>query len=144
MANVNMLPELKKEIVELLNTAVKRAREFARPEEGETYSIFNIVDVELPNREKPYKALQAKTSAGIDVTFWPSWLYQDITDKDGIRHISTVNGQPVNNVDENFPDTLKCQEIETFTAIRNVYDGGKVVDTAEKTCYVYHWVSAER
>lgn len=144
MSNVNKLSEKAFTAIKtILADNLARIREFARPEEGETYSFTGVKEVDLPNRDEAYKAIKAKNSSGIEVTFWPSWLYANIIDIDGVRHVSTLNGEPLNEVGDDFPQTVKCESIENFNAIRNTYADGVVSGTMTKTCTVYHWVSVE-
>lgn len=144
MANVNKISEKAFTAIKtILADNLARIREFALPEEGEFYTFTGVKEVTLPNREEPYKAVKAKNSAGIEVTFWPSWLYSNIVDIDGVRHVSTLDGEPLNEVGDDFPQTVKCESIESFNAIRNVYTDGVVSGTMTKTCTVYHWVSVE-
>lgn len=144
MANVNELTEeVKKDVVARIKDAISGAKEFARPIDGQVYNIIGVLDVTIPGRVKPYKALKAKTDQGDVVTFWPSWLYSDLTDTKGNRHVSTLNGNPIHDVDEDFPTNLKCNKVESFTALATVYEDGVAVRTIEKMRYVYHWVGVE-
>lgn len=143
MSNVNKLSkESFNEIKQILAATLSRVRAFSLPEEGETYSFVGIKEVDLPNRDEAYKAIDAKTSVGTKVTFWPSWLYANILDVEGVRHVSTLDGEPINEIDEDFPSAVKCESVEHFNALRNIYDkDGSIKNTAPKSCSVYHWVS---